>query len=249
MAKTPPDFAPISTSEIVRWIRAPEVAPLRVDFAGGWLDVPRFARKGGYIVNCAISPTVSLREWPYHQNAGLGGSGAWALINGKDGVSSELDLGVGWQDPAVINETGLCVWRSGQRPELEMKTDGGLLRGRLALYWSGKQHSTPGVVNQTPRLRCDRARGPGGARRGVGREFRRPGGRGAAVRTSCNGRSRWTRCPVIRQRRMRRSQRAGRWRGNIVVEGLVAMRCISSRIRRDGMRRVRCRSFGRLSRM
>jgi len=148
MEKTPPDFAPISTSEIVRWIRAPQVAPLRVDFAGGWLDVPRFARAGGFIVNCAISPTVSLREWPYHQNAGLGGSGAWALINGKDGVNSELDLGVGWQDPAVINETGLCVWHSGQRPDLELKTDGGLLRGRMALYWSGKQHSTPGVVNQ-----------------------------------------------------------------------------------------------------
>jgi hypothetical protein len=29
-----------------------------------------------------------------------------------------------------------------------LKSDGGLLRGRMALYWSGKQHSTPGVVNQ-----------------------------------------------------------------------------------------------------
>jgi galactokinase/mevalonate kinase-like predicted kinase len=149
MAKTPPEFPPISTTEIVRWIRAPQVAPLRVDFAGGWLDVPRFARAGGFIVNAAISPTVSLREWPYFQNAGLGGSGAWALINGKDGVGSELDLGVGWQDPAVISETGLCVWRSGPRPDLDVKTDGALLRGRLALYWTGTQHSTPGVVNQT----------------------------------------------------------------------------------------------------
>ncbi len=149
MAKTPPEFPPISTTEIVRWIRAPQQAPLRVDFAGGWLDVPRFARAGGFIVNCAISPTVSLRDWPYHQNAGLGGSGAWALINGRDGVTSELDLGVGWQDPAVINESGLCVWRSGPRPELEVKTDGALLRGRIALFWTGKQHSTPAVVNQT----------------------------------------------------------------------------------------------------
>lgn len=148
MPKTPPEFPPISTTQIVRWIRAPQEAPLRVDFAGGWLDVPRFARAGGYIVNCAISPTVSLREWPYHQNAGLGGSGAWALINGKDGVTSELDLGVGWQDPAVISETGLCVWRSGARPDLEIKTDGAMLKGRLALYWSGKQHSTPSVANQ-----------------------------------------------------------------------------------------------------
>jgi cytidyltransferase-like protein len=146
MPKTPPQFPPISTTQIVKFIRAPEVAPLRVDFGGGWLDVPRLARPGTYIVNCAISPTVSLREWPYERNAGLGGSGAWALLNGKDGVGSELDLGVGWQDPAVIAETGLCVWRSGPRPELEVKTNGEFLRGRMALYWTGSDHNTPGMV-------------------------------------------------------------------------------------------------------
>ena len=54
-------------------------------------------------------------------------SGAWALLNGHDGISAELDLGVGWQDPAVIAETGWCVWRSGPQPELELKTDGALL--------------------------------------------------------------------------------------------------------------------------
>jgi cytidyltransferase-like protein len=148
LPKTPPKFPPISTTEIVRFIRAPQEAPLRVDFAGGWLDVPRHARTGAYIVNCAISPTVSLRDWPYEKSAGIGGSGAWAMLNGKDGVTSELDLGVGWQDPAIISEGGLCVWRSGPRPSLEVKTDGSLLRGHLALYWSGNAHSTPGVVDQ-----------------------------------------------------------------------------------------------------
>jgi cytidyltransferase-like protein len=146
MPKTPPQFPPISTSQIVRFIRAPEVAPLRVDFGGGWLDVPRLAREGAFIVNCAISPTVSLREWPYERNAGLGGSGAWALLNGKDGVGSELNLGVGWQDPAVIAETGLCVWRSGKRPVLDVKTSGEILRGRMALLWTGTPHDTPGMV-------------------------------------------------------------------------------------------------------
>jgi cytidyltransferase-like protein len=147
MPKTPPQFTPISTTQIVRFIRAPEVAPLRVDFGGGWLDVPRLARAGAYVVNCAISPTVSLRDWPYERNAGLGGSGAWALLNGKDGVSSELDLGVGWQDPAVIAETGLCVWRSGPRPMLELKSSGEFLRGRMALFWTGESHDTPGIVH------------------------------------------------------------------------------------------------------
>jgi cytidyltransferase-like protein len=147
LPKSPPQFTPISTTEIVTRIRAPIEAPLRVDFAGGWLDVPRFSRKGGYIVNCAISPTVSLHSWPYERNAGLGGSGAWAVLNGRDGVSSELGLGVGWQDPAIIREGGLCAWHSGLRPELEIKTSGAWLRGRMALRWCGKEHSTPSLVD------------------------------------------------------------------------------------------------------
>jgi cytidyltransferase-like protein len=148
LPKTPPKFSPVSTTQIVRFIRAPEAAPLRVDFAGGWLDVPRFARAGAYVVNCAISPLVSLREWGYERNAGLGGSGAWALLNGRDGVLSEIDLGVGWQDPAVITESGLCVWRSGPKPSLEVKQDGAFLRGRLALFWTGTPHNTPGLAEQ-----------------------------------------------------------------------------------------------------
>ncbi len=147
LAKTPPRFEPVSTTSIVRWVQAPQEAPLRVDFAGGWLDVPRFAREGAFVVNCAISPLVSLREWPYERNAGLGGSGAWALLNGRDGVDSELELGVGWQDPAVIRETGLCVWRSGLRPVLDFKRHGDFLSGCLALLWTGKPHDTPGLAD------------------------------------------------------------------------------------------------------
>ncbi len=147
LPKTPPRFAPVSTSSIVRWVQAPTEAPLRVDFAGGWLDVPRFARPGEFVVNCAISPLVSLREWPFEKQAGLGGSGAWALINGRDGIESELDLGVGWQDPAVIRETGLCVWRSGQIPVLDFKHNGDFLTGRMAVFWTGTQHDTPGVAD------------------------------------------------------------------------------------------------------
>jgi cytidyltransferase-like protein len=166
LPKTPPKFEPVTTTGIVRFIRAPQEAPLRVDFGGGWLDVPRFARPGAYVVNCAIAPTVSLREWSYHQNAGLGGSAAWALLNGKDCFASESDLGVGWQDPAVITETGLCVWRSGPRPAIEVKHSGDFLRGRMALHWSGRQHSTPGVANR-PRDYAGIARAGELARAGV----------------------------------------------------------------------------------
>jgi hypothetical protein len=90
---------------------------------------------------------VSLTDWPYEQKAGLGGSGAWALLNGRDGVEAELDLGVGWQDPAVIRETGLCVWKSGPQPKLDLKRDGSFLKGKMALLWTDQQHDTPGVVD------------------------------------------------------------------------------------------------------
>lgn len=130
----------------MRILRAPVETPLRVDFAGGWLDVPRFARPGGSIVNCAISPLVSLADWPYRARSGLGGSAAYAVLQGDDGVRSEMNLGVGWQDPAVILETGLCVWKSGLEPRLEFKGDGEMLRGRMALLWTGQPHDTPGVV-------------------------------------------------------------------------------------------------------
>ncbi len=148
LPKTPPEFPPVSTSSIVKWIKAPDKSPLRVDFAGGWLDVPKFAREGAFIVNCSISPFVSLRDWDYEKRSGLGGSGAWALLNGESGVGSELQLGVGWQDPAVIHETGLCVWKSGDSPRLALKRDGEILRGKMALYYTGTEHDTPGVVDR-----------------------------------------------------------------------------------------------------
>lgn len=116
--------------------------PLRVDFAGGWLDVPKFSKPDSYIVNCTISPLVSLTDWPYEKGGGLGGSAAFAILNGKDGIESELNLGVGWQDPAVILETGLCVWRSGLRPVLDCKFNPDFLKGKMALLWTGKNHVT-----------------------------------------------------------------------------------------------------------
>jgi hypothetical protein len=121
--------------------------PLRVDFGGGWLDVPKFAIDGAFIVNCAISPTVDLDNWIYEKGSGLGGSAAISILNGNDPIKSELDLGVGWQDPAVIKETGLCVWKSGERPILEAKFNSNFLKGKMALYWTGTNHNTPSNVD------------------------------------------------------------------------------------------------------
>lgn len=136
------NFEKISTTEIINYIKAPSEIALRVDFAGGWLDVPKFSREGAYIVNCTITPVVSLNTWQYEMGGGLGGSAAYAVLTGKNSVESELNLGVGWQDPAVILETGLCVFKSGLRPELDFKVNPNFLNGRMALLWTGKNHTT-----------------------------------------------------------------------------------------------------------
>ncbi|KAF6248663.1 hypothetical protein COO60DRAFT_1466522 [Scenedesmus sp. NREL 46B-D3] len=109
------DYQPISTTQILANIRAPSCCPLRVDFGG---------------------------DWPFEIGGGLGGSAAHALLHGRNPVQSELDLGVGWQDPAVIKETGLCVWHSGASPLLDFKVSGSFLLCKMALLWTGKPHVT-----------------------------------------------------------------------------------------------------------
>ena len=131
-----------STTSIRSKIKDVEKVPLRVDFAGGWLDVPKLARKDAYIVNCAISPLVSLTEWQYEKGAGLGGSAAYAILQVKQGVKAELDMGVGWQDPAVISHTGLCVWRSGKKPILDVQLNPDWLEGKMLIYWTGNDHKS-----------------------------------------------------------------------------------------------------------
>lgn len=137
---------PTSTTSILATIKKVSEVPLRVDFAGGWLDVPKLSKKGCYIVNCSITPKVSLQNWPYEKSGGLGGSAAYAILKVKNGIESELNLGVGWQDPAVIEETGLCVWRSGKKPVLEFKINPDWLAGRMLIVWTGSAHITPNFV-------------------------------------------------------------------------------------------------------
>lgn len=146
LEKAAPECGLESSLTMLDRLKAPKHVPLRVDFAGGWLDVPEYSIEGAYIVNCAVSPTVSLREWLYRKGAGMGGSGGWSVLNGWDPVGSELGLGVGWQDPAVIAETGACVWKSGHKPVLDFKNTGEFLRGRMAIYDTRIKHNTPGLA-------------------------------------------------------------------------------------------------------
>jgi len=137
----------VSTTSILTSIKNVHELPLRVDFAGGWLDVPKFSRPKGYIVNCAITPKVSLKNWPYEKGAGLGGSAAYALLQIKSGVKSETSAGVGWQDPAIISETGLCVWRSGKKPVLDVKVNPDWLDGKMLIVWTNKDHFAPNMTD------------------------------------------------------------------------------------------------------
>jgi cytidyltransferase-like protein len=139
---------PVSTTDIRAGIKEVKELPLRVDFAGGWLDVPKYSVKGGYIVNCTITPKVSLKNWPYNKGAGLGGSAAFRLLEAKNSVETEFKLGVGWQDPAVITETGLCVWRSGPRPVLDFKVSPDWLKGKMLIFWTGNSHTTFNYVDK-----------------------------------------------------------------------------------------------------
>jgi len=80
-----------------------------------------------------ISPMVSLYHWPYEKCSGLGGSGAYALLQGKDGFASELQNNVGWQDPVGDHGNGAYVsGRSGERPVWRQRSTHHSLRGKMA---------------------------------------------------------------------------------------------------------------------
>lgn len=143
---------PISTSEIVRRVNRPLRIPLRVDFAGGWLDVPRFAQPDGFIVNAAVDWIIEPRFFdsiPCRPGSGLGGSAVWAILQGKEAFASELNNGVGWQDPAIVLETGLCVWKSGPKPELLLKSDGKWFNYHIGLFDTYIPHVTRCITEVT----------------------------------------------------------------------------------------------------
>ena len=179
LPKTPPNFAPVSTTMLVNRIKAPSTVPLRVDFAGGWLDVPRYARKGSYVVNCAITPMVSLCEWPYEKRSGLGGSGAWAMLEGRDPVASELALGAGWPRRHCGNRAVRLAFRQFPRAG---RQGHGRLPGRKnghSVHGGGTRHSQNG--GRTARLRAHLPILPHCPHRSAGTQHQYPGRRRGPV--------------------------------------------------------------------
>jgi D-glycero-alpha-D-manno-heptose-7-phosphate kinase len=72
----PVELQPTSTSQIIDKINFSWRAPLRIDFAGGWTDVPFIMEgKTGYVSNVAIKPLIELRNGQYNFSGYPRGSG------------------------------------------------------------------------------------------------------------------------------------------------------------------------------
>ncbi len=72
----PPELEPTSTTRIIDKINFAFRAPLRIDFAGGWTDVPYImGEKLGYVSNITISPFIELKNGKFNFSGYPRGSG------------------------------------------------------------------------------------------------------------------------------------------------------------------------------
>ena len=84
--EVPEELQPTSTTNIINKINYSLKAPLRIDFAGGWADVPYIMDgKKGYVSNVAIRPLVEYKGGKfnfsgYPRGSGLGTSTAAKLL-------------------------------------------------------------------------------------------------------------------------------------------------------------------------
>jgi cytidyltransferase-like protein len=72
----PPELEPTSTTRIIDKINFAYRAPLRIDFAGGWTDVPYImGSKLGYVSNITIGPLIELKSGRFNFSGYPRGSG------------------------------------------------------------------------------------------------------------------------------------------------------------------------------
>lgn len=72
----PPELEPTSTTKIIDKINFKYRAPLRIDFAGGWTDVPFImGDKKGYVSNATISPLIEYKNGQFNFSGYPRGSG------------------------------------------------------------------------------------------------------------------------------------------------------------------------------
>ncbi|MFW6009311.1 MAG: adenylyltransferase/cytidyltransferase family protein, partial [archaeon] len=74
--ETLPELEATSTTKIIEKIRFVYKSPLRIDFSGGWTDIPNIMdNKIGFVSNMAIKPHISLKEGNFNFNGYPRGSG------------------------------------------------------------------------------------------------------------------------------------------------------------------------------
>ncbi len=72
----PPELIPTSTTNIINKINYAFRAPLRIDFAGGWTDVPYIMNsKKGFVSNIAIKPLIEYKNGRFNFSGYPRGSG------------------------------------------------------------------------------------------------------------------------------------------------------------------------------
>lgn len=99
----PPELEATSTSRIIDKINFKYRAPLRMDFAGGWTDVPYIMNgKKGYVSNVAISPLIEYINGQfnfsgYPRGSGLSTSTAAKLLEMIGAKNYNADSKLLWQ--------------------------------------------------------------------------------------------------------------------------------------------------------
>src|SRR4030042_929630 len=145
----PPELEATSTTRIIDKINFKYRAPLRIDFAGGWTDVPYImGNKTGYVSNVAISPLVEYKNGQfnfsgYPRGSGLSTSTAVKLLEmicsknynadsktlaniGEDLFNlenTELNWAIGRQDQYSIVYGGFNCFEFGQTYAKRMDID------------------------------------------------------------------------------------------------------------------------------
>ena len=148
LEKTPNGYG-TSTTTIRESLKKSKTYRLRVDFAGAWLDSPNCHNEDSFMVNCTVDIPVSVNQWDVEIEAGLGGSTAYYWLNNRSAYETEK----GWQDPVVIEETGLCSWRAFPKSKiketsfLEHKVNPRFLEGKMALIYTGKKKPQTDSIN------------------------------------------------------------------------------------------------------
>ena len=147
--EVPEILEPTSTTRIIDKINYAYRAPLRIDFAGGWTDVPYImGNKNGYVSNITISPLIEFKNNKfnfsgYPRGSGLSTSTAAKLLEliGSKNYNSdskslaqisedlfnlenkELNWAIGRQDQYSIVHGGFNCWKCSEKKAEPLEID------------------------------------------------------------------------------------------------------------------------------